>query len=166
MMSGILKRTLYEATIVLLLSVGLCLAVTALRPGVWGLLRGAAPSEQPPEPQTGASRLGLDQAIQRFGDGVTLFADARAEEDFAAGHIDKALSLPFYQFDEWIGAFLTQTDPKTPIIAYCDGPHCDLGRELAARLAALGFETVFYLEDGWGQWQAKGLPTASGPFHP
>jgi len=165
-MPTILKQTFFEAVIIVLLSLVLCLLVTMLRPGSPGFWRRAPEATEPSE-QLAASRvITLAQAIERYDKGKTLFADARSPEDYAAGHVQGALSLPLYQFDEWIDEFLAANNPETPIVTYCGGANCDLARELAERFAMLGFEAVFFLEDGWGQWQAQGLPGATGPAQP
>jgi rhodanese-related sulfurtransferase len=165
-MQTMLKQTLIEAIIVLALSVVLCLVVTALRPPGLALFRQSPERGVPADQPTATSAIPLAEAVQRFDDGKTLFADARSPEDYAAGHVDGAFSLSLYQFDEWIADFLVSTAPETPIVTYCEGADCYLARELAERLAELGFETVFFLEDGWGQWQAQGLPAATGPALP
>jgi len=165
-MQTTLRHTLIEAVMVLLLSVGLCLVVTVFRPQGLKLFRLAPEKSKPADQLTGTSAIPLAEAVQRFGDGKTLFADARSQEDYAAGHIDGARSLALYRFDEWITDFLATTALETPIITYCEGADCYLARELAERLAALGFETVFFLEDGWGQWQVQGLPGATGTEGP
>ncbi len=162
-MQKTLKQTFYQAVIVLLLSIVLCLVVTALRPQGLKLFLQLPEKNRSSDQPTETSAIPLAEAIQRFGDGKTLFADARSPEDYAAGHIQGARSLALYRFDEWIADFLATTALETPIVTYCEGADCELSHELAERLAALGFETVYVLEDGWGQWQAQGLPGATGP---
>jgi len=147
---------------VLVLSIGLCLVVTALRPQGLALFRQSPAREVSSGQPASINPISLAEAVQHFNDGKTLFADARLPEDYAAGHVHGAFSMPLYQFDEWIADFLATTAPETPIVTYCEGPDCYLAQELAERLAGLGFESVFFLEDGWGQWQAQGLPAATG----
>ena len=160
------NRTLYEAVIVIMLSVGLCVVVTALRPQGLGLF-GHSPERSASSDETSASSaISMTEAAQRFTDGSALFADARFIEDYAAGHIKGARSMPLNQFDEWIAEFLATTAQETRIITYCDGADCYLARELAERLAMLGYESVYFLENGWGQWQAQGLPLAKGLDNP
>lgn len=83
--------------------------------------------------------------------------DVRPEEEYAAGHIGGALSVP-------PGELETQasTLPREQlIVAYCRGPYCVLSFDAAARLRALGFD-VRRLDTGFPQWKAAGLPVAKG----
>jgi rhodanese-related sulfurtransferase len=152
--------------VVLLLSLLLCLAATALRPqGLHFFLKDARRSAMPANDHAGIA-ISLDRALQYERSGGVLFADARDLHDYLAGHIAGARSLPLNRFDEWINDFLAATDAETVIIAYCGGGHCPLAGELAERLVFVGFNNVYYLIDGWGEWRARGLPVAAGQEPP
>jgi rhodanese-related sulfurtransferase len=111
---------------------------------------------------TADGAITVDEALAHFESGDALFADARAPQDFSAGHIQGARSLPEHEFDAWIGEFLAGTPPEALIITYCDGAQCPLARSLAEKLSALGFSSARYMADGWEQWQARGLPRSTG----
>jgi len=95
------------------------------------------------------------QLAQRVKDGLVTVLDVRPEDEFAAGHLPRAVNIP-------LGALARRLDelPKgREIVAYCRGPYCVLAFEAVARLRKHGF-TARRLEDGFPEWQAAGLPVA------
>ena len=88
--------------------------------------------------------------------------DARSEADYRAGHIKGAVNIPDLDFENHIGSFLEKTAADTVLITYCEGDACTLSISLAEKLSLSGFESVFHLKNGWGQWKERGLPIASG----
>ena len=47
------------------------------------------------------------------------------------------------------------------IVAYCRGPYCVLAPEAVKLLRARGYRAIA-LDDGVGEWRARGLPVAAG----
>jgi rhodanese-related sulfurtransferase len=68
-------------------------------------------------------------------DAVTLI-DVRPAEEFAAGHLPSARSVPLEQLDE----HLARLPRDRPVVAYCRGPFCTFADRAATRLRAAGFE--------------------------
>ncbi len=122
-------------------------------------LSGYDPSKAPSADESGFQKIGIEAAIAHFKDETAIFADARSAVDFAAGHISGAFNLPPQQPDLWFEKIFTDVEPEKPVITYCDGANCALAKQLAQILADAGFEKVYYLVDGWGQWTAHNLPT-------
>ncbi len=87
---------------------------------------------------------------------VTLL-DVRPVEEYAAGHIPGAVSLPLRELDHRLAGL----PKRRQIVAYCRGPYCVLAVEAVARLRALGFRAL-RLEDGIPDWRARGLPVSMG----
>jgi rhodanese-related sulfurtransferase/DNA-binding transcriptional ArsR family regulator len=86
---------------------------------------------------------------------VTLL-DVRPEEEFAAGHIPGAISVPLPALAKRLSDL-----PKTrEIVAYCRGPYCVLAVEAVKLLKARGFQAV-RLEDGVLDWASHGLKIAA-----
>jgi rhodanese-related sulfurtransferase/DNA-binding transcriptional ArsR family regulator len=83
--------------------------------------------------------------------------DVRPQEEYAAGHIPGAISLPVGELSDRIGELL----PDVEIVAYCRGPYCVLAPEAVGILARRGFRTR-RLEDGFPEWRLAGLPVAVG----
>ena len=85
-------------------------------------------------------------------DGVVVL-DVRPEDEFALGHLPKAVNIPLRE----LKARLSQLKRSQEIIAYCRGPYCVLSYEAVAALRRLGFKAR-RLEDGLPEWRAAGLP--------
>ena len=86
------------------------------------------------------------------GDGMTLL-DVRPEDEFAAGHLPGALSVPLDRLEAAIAALPRDRE----IVAYCRGPYCVLSFEAVEALRRHGFRAR-RLEDGLPEWRAAGLP--------
>lgn len=94
-----------------------------------------------------------EELLARLGsDGVTLF-DVRPEDEFAAGHLPGALSVPLDRLEEVIAGLPRDRE----IVAYCRGPYCVLSFEAVEALRRHGFRAR-RLEDGLPEWRAAGLP--------
>ncbi len=87
-----------------------------------------------------------------------VFVDARSAEDYEAGRIKGAVSLPVGEFDMKIGEFLNRYPPDRPIVTYCSGRTCDDSHRLAEMLTELGYLHVSILIDGYPDWQKEGFP--------
>ena len=101
--------------------------------------------------------LGRAELIERAGRGEVVILDVRPAEEFAAGHIPGALSVPLHRLDE----NLSRLPKRRPIVAYCRGPYCVLAPQAVERLRARGFNAR-RLEDGMPEWRLAGLPVATG----
>ena len=83
--------------------------------------------------------------------------DARVPSDYMQLHIAGAVSVPFYDPSPYLKAL-----PKnTWLVCYCGCPHAESGA-LAEKLIAAGFKQVTVLNEGLGDWVAKGYATNSG----
>lgn len=94
-------------------------------------------------------------AQARQGEVVVL--DVRPDNEFAAGHLPYALSLPL----EELRQRLAELPRDKPVVAYCRGPFCLMAVEAVEVLRREGFQAM-RLEDGVAEWRAHGLPVASG----
>ena len=104
-------------------------------------------------------RAGLYEQLARIGKVVVL--DVRPVEEYAAGHIPGAVSLPL----EHLEARLGELDPGLEVVAYCRGPLCLLAPEAVATLRAQGLRARC-LEDGLPEWRQAGFPVAAGTDTP
>jgi ArsR family transcriptional regulator len=91
---------------------------------------------------------------QRLRDGLVTVLDVRPEDEYAAGHLPKAINIPLRELTRR----LRQIPKKREVVAYCRGPYCVLAFEAVAILRERGFK-VRRLEDGYPEWKAAGLPT-------
>lgn len=92
---------------------------------------------------------------RRLKDGLVTVLDVRPEDEFAAGHLPRAINIPLRE----LARRLREIPKNREIVAYCRGPYCVFAFEAVALLRKRGF-TVRRLEDGYPQWKAVGLPVA------
>ena len=95
------------------------------------------------------------ELARRLMDGLVTVLDVRPEDEFAAGHLPKAVNIPLRQ----LARRLRDLPKNREIVAYCRGPYCVLAFEAVALLRDRGFK-VRRLEDGYPEWKAAGLPVA------
>jgi rhodanese-related sulfurtransferase len=153
------KATLREAAWLIALSLALACAAYFLRPGA---MPGGREDEGVESDDWVAKTIAFEAAVDHFQNGTAIFADARPLEAFEAGHIKGALHLDPSEFDRWSDRVFAYASAETTLITYCEGPQCQLGRELAEKLIWMGFENVYFLKDGWGLWTEHGLPMGKG----
>ncbi|MFH1985966.1 MAG: rhodanese-like domain-containing protein [Pseudomonadota bacterium] len=103
--------------------------------------------------------IGLEEAAGLFERQAALFLDARPQNQYAEGHIQGAVSLPWQEADRYFMELAERLDGASVIITYCDGESCDLSHELALFLKEMAFENVRVLVNGWSLWRQAGLPT-------
>ena len=93
------------------------------------------------------------ELARRLRDGLVTVLDVRPPDEFAAGHLPRAINIPLRQ----LAKRLRKIPRSREIVAYCRGPYCVLAFEAVALLRKRGFQ-VRRLEDGYPEWQAAGLP--------
>ncbi len=91
----------------------------------------------------------------RAGDAVLI--DVRPQEEYVAGHLPGALSIPL---DE-LSARLKELEKGREVVAYCRGPYCMLSADAVRMLSRRGFRAR-RLEDGVLEWRAAGLKVVAG----
>jgi rhodanese-related sulfurtransferase len=101
--------------------------------------------------------VGRADLVDRASRGEVVILDVRPTEEFVAGHIPGALSVPLDQLD----AALSRLPKRAHIVAYCRGPYCVLAPQAVQRLRAKGFKAR-RLVDGMPEWRLAGLPVAIG----
>ena len=82
-----------------------------------------------------------------------IVVDVRPEEEYAAGHIPGALSIPLEELKKRI----KELPKRKQIVAYCRGPFCALAPEAIRYLTGKGYR-VKRLIEGAPDWEAAGLP--------
>jgi rhodanese-related sulfurtransferase/DNA-binding transcriptional ArsR family regulator len=98
-----------------------------------------------------------EELMARSGQGKVVILDVRPAEEFAAGHIPGALSVPLDQLD----AVLDRLPRRAEIVAYCRGPYCVLAPQAVERLRARGYKAR-RLDGGLPEWRLAGLPVVAG----
>jgi rhodanese-related sulfurtransferase/DNA-binding transcriptional ArsR family regulator len=97
------------------------------------------------------------ELVERAARGDVIILDVRPAEEFAAGHIPGALSVPLDRLE----AALSRLPKRRQIVAYCRGPYCVLAPQAVERLGVKGFKAR-RLEGGMPEWRLAGLPVATG----
>ena len=82
-----------------------------------------------------------------------LLLDVRPAEEYQAGHLPQATSLPLADLQER----LAELPRDREIVAYCRGPYCVFADEAVALLRANGYQAQ-RLQEGVPEWRALGLP--------
>lgn len=90
--------------------------------------------------------------LTRVQQGLVVLLDVRPLEEYRAGHIPGARSMPMAELEQR----LTELPGGREIVAYCRGPYCLMALEAVETLRAKGF-TAQRLEDGVQEWRAHGL---------
>src|SRR5438477_12099754 len=76
--------------------------------------------------------IGRDELVARLGRGDVVLVDVRPEQEFAAGHIDGARSIPLNELQQR----LAELPPDRDVVAYCRGPFCADAHEAVLRIRA------------------------------
>lgn len=97
------------------------------------------------------------ELLRRLRDGSVVVIDVRPSEEYRAGHIPGALSVPLNQLEGRI----RELPARKEVIAYCRGPYCLMAYHAVAKLRARG-RRGRRLVDGLPEWRASGLPVEAG----
>ena len=89
----------------------------------------------------------------RLKAGLVTVLDVRPEDEYAAGHLPRAINIPLRE----LSRRLSRLPKGREIVAYCRGPYCVLAFEAVAFLRERGWKAR-RLEDGFPEWKAAGLP--------
>jgi len=92
--------------------------------------------------------IGRDELIARLRKGDVVLVDVRPNEEYEAGHIDGARSVPLEELEDR----LAELPPDREVVAYCRGPYCVYAHEAVRRLQAAGRQAR-RLEEGWPEWK-------------
>jgi len=94
-----------------------------------------------------------EDLLERLRGGSVVILDVRPEEEYRAGHIPGALSVPV----EALEAALKTLPRDREVVAYCRGPYCVFSDEAVAFLRARGYRAR-RLRQGLPDWRAAGMP--------
>ena len=109
------------------------------------------------EGREGMQPVNRDDLLQRVIEGGVTVLDVRPAEEYRAGHIPGALSVPLGHLKK----ILAQLPVDQEIVAYCRGPYCVLAVQAVEVLREKGFNAV-RLEESVQDWRSMGLPVEVG----
>jgi rhodanese-related sulfurtransferase/DNA-binding transcriptional ArsR family regulator len=132
--------------------------------GLYARLRDVAQSHLPDVEAARVAYLGADggqpvtrDQLQHLAKTATVTVlDVRPREEYAAGHIPGAVSIPL---DE-LADRLAELPDEGQIVAYCRGAYCVLAHDAVRLLTAHGL-TANRLADGMLEWRLADLPVSA-----
>jgi rhodanese-related sulfurtransferase len=108
-------------------------------------------------PMDGIDLMSRAELMDAVRDGRVVVLDVRPADEFAAGHLDGALSIPWSELADR----LDEIPADSEVVAYCRGRYCVLSNRAVHLLQAHGFDARLS-EDGIAEWLADGVPLAVG----
>ncbi|MBI2375491.1 MAG: metalloregulator ArsR/SmtB family transcription factor [Deltaproteobacteria bacterium] len=103
------------------------------------------------ERREGMEVVESEELLRRVRSGEVTVLDVRPPEEYRAGHIPGALSIPISE----LKARLKELPKGREVVAYCRGPYCVMAVEAVDLLRKKGF-TAHRLEQGVIDWRARG----------
>jgi rhodanese-related sulfurtransferase/predicted transcriptional regulator len=92
--------------------------------------------------------VGREELRERLARGEAILIDVRPQEEYDAGHIEGARSIPIEELDQR----LAELPADSEIVAYCRGPFCAFAHEAVRKLTNAG-HTARRLNEGWPEWR-------------
>jgi rhodanese-related sulfurtransferase/DNA-binding transcriptional ArsR family regulator len=101
--------------------------------------------------------IGREELVRRVRAGDVVLLDLRPRDEYEAGHIPGAVSIPLEHLEDRLALLAAEAE----IVAYCRGPYCVMAPRGIALLRRHGYRARRF-EDGVGEWRRAGLPVAAG----
>jgi rhodanese-related sulfurtransferase len=98
-----------------------------------------------------------EELLRRVRAGAVTLVDVRPREEYAAGHLPGAVSLPLPELAGRAGELRKRRD----IVAYCRGPYCVMALDAVELLRRKGFR-AHRLDLGVAEWRARGWRVEAG----
>jgi rhodanese-related sulfurtransferase/DNA-binding transcriptional ArsR family regulator len=132
---------------------------------LFALLRKVAEAHQAAVPaardaylgQSGAAEVTREELHARVAAGDVAVLDVRPVEEYLAGHIPGAVSIPVGELAERIN----ELPEDAEIVVYCRGEYCVLAYDAVRLLTDLGRRAV-RLNDGMLEWRLAEMPVDAG----
>jgi rhodanese-related sulfurtransferase/DNA-binding HxlR family transcriptional regulator len=123
--------------------------------GLWLALRGASANrlaevERAARDYLGepVEAIGREELRERLKRGDIVLVDVRPGQEFAAGHIEGARSIPLEELEQRLAELPADRD----VVAYCRGPFCAYAHDAVRQLQEAG-RSALRLEGGWPEWR-------------
>ena len=88
------------------------------------------------------------ELIERLRRGDVVLVDVRPTEEFEAGHIEGARSIPIAELHDR----LAELPADREVVAYCRGPFCAYAHQAVRTLQSAG-RAARRMEEGWPEWR-------------
>ena len=109
------------------------------------------------EGREGMEPVDRETLLTQVHKGEVVVLDVRPPEEFRAGHIPGAISVPLEELERR----LSDLPKDREIAAYCRGPYCVLAMEAVELLRSKGFQAV-RLDEGIQDWRSRGFHISAG----
>lgn len=103
------------------------------------------------ESRRAMERVRGDELLRRVRGGEVTVIDVRPVEEYRAGHIPGALSIPVAE----LKSRMKELPKDREVVAYCRGPYCVMAVEAVELLRKRGFN-AHRIEQGVADWRARG----------
>lgn len=101
----------------------------------------------------GLEPIGREELQRRLRTSSVVLVDVRPHEEYEAGHIPGAVSVPLDELPRRLG----ELPARKEVVAYCRGPYCVMAFD-AVRLLRKQGHRARRLVEGFPEWRASGLP--------
>ncbi|MBI4484740.1 MAG: rhodanese-like domain-containing protein, partial [Acidobacteria bacterium] len=98
-----------------------------------------------------------EELLRRVRTGAVTVIDVRPREEYLAGHVPGAISLPVAELKRRVPTLSKRRD----IVAYCRGPYCVMALDAVDILRRKGFR-AHRMEHGVLEWRARGWRIETG----
>jgi rhodanese-related sulfurtransferase len=98
-----------------------------------------------------------DELLRRVRRGDVTILDVRPAEEYLAGHIPRARSIPLAELKKRLAELPKHRD----IVAYCRGPYCVMAIDAVELLRKKGYR-AHRMELGVTDWRARGWRIEKG----
>ena len=105
-----------------------------------------------------AEAVGMAELLERSRRNDVVVLDTRPANEYRAGHIPGALSVPVDELQK----HLRRLPKRKEFVAYCRGPYCVYADRAVEILKASG-RRARRLKEGFPEWKAAGLPVEADP---
>ncbi len=103
--------------------------------------------------RTPAEPVDGPELVARVRRGEVVVLDVRPPEEFRAGHVPGARSIPLSE----LAARLAELPADLPIVAYCRGPYCVYAADAVELLRRHGHRAT-RMDQGVADWRGRGWP--------
>lgn len=101
-----------------------------------------------------------EELARRVRAGEVTVIDVRPRDEYDAGHLPGAISIPLTD----LAARANELRRRRDVVAYCRGPYCVMALDAVELLRRRGFR-AHRLEHGVAEWRARGWRVESGDAH-
>lgn len=100
--------------------------------------------------------VGAQELLRRLEEGAVTVLDVRPVDEYGAGHVRGAISIPIGQLERR----LTELPQDRPVVAYCRGRYCVYALEAVEVLRRHGYQAR-RMEGGFPDWRLAGHPVGT-----